>query len=63
MVMVVMMRVRPWENAVIPVMMVMVVMMVMMIVVLRDLFPALRFFCSDAGVIHLQGTQCIWNGL
>jgi hypothetical protein len=72
-VMIVVMKVRSWENATIPsVMMVMVMVMVMvemvmvemvMVVILRDLFSAFRLCLSDARVIHLQRIQRIGNWL
>jgi len=66
MVVVMKMRVRPWEKAVIPLMMMVVVMMVMVVVmviviILRYLSPALRLCCGDAGIIGLQGIQRIRN--
>jgi hypothetical protein len=65
-VMIVVMKVRSWENATIPsVMMVMVMVMVemVMVVILRDLFSAFRLCLSDARVIHLQRIQRIGNWL
>jgi hypothetical protein len=43
--------------------MMMMMVVVMMVVVLRHPFPALRLRCGDAGVIRLQGIQCIRNRL
>jgi hypothetical protein len=45
------------------VVMVMMMMVVVMVVVLRYPFTAMRLCCGDAGIIHLQGTQCIQNRL
>lgn len=63
MVMVVMVIVRPWENAVIPPMMMVMMVVMVMVKILRHPFRALRLCCGDAGVIRLQGAQCIWNWL
>jgi hypothetical protein len=66
-VMMVMVPVRRWDKALIPLMvvvvvvMVVVMVMVVMVVILRNPFPVLRLCCGDAGVIRLQGIQCIRN--